>query len=70
MSIVSTKLTRADHGRRMSLAEIESAKPLRLQVVTVGPSDTVEKLAMPLEAPSDPLEQPLNLGAILIPAFH
>jgi len=32
--------------RRMSLAEIESAKPLRLQVVTVGPSDTVEKLAM------------------------
>ena len=31
--------------RRMSLAEIESAKPLRLQIVTVGPSDTVEKLA-------------------------
>ena len=30
----------------MSLAEIESAKPLRLQVVTVGPGDTVEKLAM------------------------
>jgi predicted Zn-dependent protease len=31
--------------RRMSLAEIESAKPLRLQVITVGPSDTVERLA-------------------------
>ena len=31
--------------RRMSLAEIEAAKPLRLQVVTVGPADTVEKLA-------------------------
>jgi len=31
--------------RRMSLAEIEDAKPLRLQVVTVGPADTVEKLA-------------------------
>jgi predicted Zn-dependent protease len=31
--------------RRMSLAEIEEAKPLRLQVVTVGPSDTVERLA-------------------------
>ena len=31
--------------RRMSLAEIEDAKPLRLQVVTVAPSDTVEKLA-------------------------
>jgi predicted Zn-dependent protease len=31
--------------RRMSLAEIEDAKPLRLQVVTVGPGDTVEKLS-------------------------
>ncbi len=31
--------------RRMSLAEIEDAKPLRLQIVTVGPNDTVEKLA-------------------------
>src|SRR5579885_2229396 len=31
--------------RRMSLAEIEAAKPLRLQIVTVGPNDTVEKLA-------------------------
>jgi predicted Zn-dependent protease len=31
--------------RRMSLAEIEEAKPLRVQVVTVGPGDTVEKLA-------------------------
>ncbi len=31
--------------RRMSLAEIEDAKPLRLQIVTVRPGDTVEKLA-------------------------
>ena len=31
--------------RRMSLAEIEDAKPLRVQVVMVGPGDTVEKLA-------------------------
>jgi predicted Zn-dependent protease len=31
--------------RRMSLAEIEDAKPLRLQLVTVAPGDTVEKLA-------------------------
>ncbi|MGA2891766.1 MAG: M48 family metalloprotease [Xanthobacteraceae bacterium] len=31
--------------RRMSLAEIEDAKPLRLQVVTVAPGDTVDKLA-------------------------
>ena len=31
--------------RRMSLAEIEGAKPLRLQIVTVAPGDTVDKLA-------------------------
>jgi predicted Zn-dependent protease len=31
--------------RRMSLAEIEQAKPLRLQIVTVAPGDTVDKLA-------------------------
>jgi len=31
--------------RRMSLAEIDDTKPLHLQVVTVGPGDTVEKLA-------------------------
>jgi predicted Zn-dependent protease len=31
--------------RRMTLAEIEAAKPLRLRVVTVAPGDTVEKLA-------------------------
>jgi predicted Zn-dependent protease len=31
--------------RRMSLAEIEQAKPLRLTVVTVAPGDTIEKLA-------------------------
>ena len=31
--------------RRMSLAEIEQAKPLHLKIITVGPTDTVEKLA-------------------------
>jgi predicted Zn-dependent protease len=31
--------------RRMTLAEIKAAKPLRLAVVTVGAHDTVEKLA-------------------------
>jgi predicted Zn-dependent protease len=31
--------------RRMSLAEIEQTKPLRLRVVKVGPGDTVDKLA-------------------------
>jgi len=34
-----------DSFRRMSLAEIEQAKPLHLKVVTVGPGDTVERLA-------------------------
>jgi predicted Zn-dependent protease len=31
--------------RRMSIAEIETAKPLRLKVVTVAPGETVDKLA-------------------------
>ena len=31
--------------RRMRLAEIEAAKPLRLKVVTIGAGDTVERLA-------------------------
>jgi predicted Zn-dependent protease len=31
--------------RRMSIAETEQAKPLRLRIVTVAPGDTVEKLA-------------------------
>ncbi len=43
--------------RRMSLAEIEEAKPLRLQVVTVGPGDTVEKLAARMAVADRPLER-------------
>jgi predicted Zn-dependent protease len=31
--------------RRMSIAETEQAKPLRLRIVTVTPGDTMEKLA-------------------------
>jgi predicted Zn-dependent protease len=31
--------------RRMSLAEIQQAKPLHLKIVKVAPGDTVEKLA-------------------------
>ena len=31
--------------RRMSLAEIAQAKPLRIKIVKVAPGDTVEKLA-------------------------
>ena len=43
--------------RRMSLAEIEDAKPLRLQVVTVGPADTVEKLATRMAVADRPAER-------------
>jgi predicted Zn-dependent protease len=31
--------------RRMTLAEVKATRPLRLKIVTVGPGDTVEKLA-------------------------
>ncbi len=34
-----------DSFRRMSLAEIEQAKPLRVKILKVAPGDTVEKLA-------------------------
>jgi len=43
--------------RRMSLAEIEDARPLRLQIVTVGPSDTAEKLATRMAVADRPLER-------------
>ena len=43
--------------RRMSLAEIEDAKPLRLQVVRVGPGDTVEKLAARMAVADRQLER-------------
>ena len=43
--------------RRMSLAEIEDARPLRLQVVTVGPNDTAEKLATRMAVADRPLER-------------
>jgi predicted Zn-dependent protease len=36
--------------RRMTLAEIKSARPLRLKIVTVRPGDTVEKLAARMPA--------------------
>jgi predicted Zn-dependent protease len=42
--------------RHMRLAEIETAKPLRLVVVTVGPQDNVERLASPMAIADRPLE--------------
>jgi len=43
--------------RRMSLAEIEEAKPLRLRMVKVGPGDTVEKLAAKMAVPDRQVER-------------
>jgi predicted Zn-dependent protease len=43
--------------RRMSLAEIEDARPLRLQIITVGPTDTAEKLATRMAVADRPLER-------------
>jgi predicted Zn-dependent protease len=43
--------------RRMSLAEIEQAKPLHLKVVTVGPGDTVERLASRMAVPDRAAER-------------
>jgi predicted Zn-dependent protease len=46
-----------DTFRRMSLAEIKQAKPLRLKVVVVSPGDTVEKLASRMAVSDRPLER-------------
>ena len=43
--------------RRLSLREIQQIHPLRLQVVTVGTDDTVEKLARRMATPDLPLER-------------
>ena len=43
--------------RRLSLAEMEEAKPLRLKVVTVAPADSVEKLASHMAVADRPLER-------------
>jgi predicted Zn-dependent protease len=43
--------------RRMSLTEIEGAKPLRLKVVSVAPGDTVEKFATQMAVVDRPAER-------------
>jgi predicted Zn-dependent protease len=43
--------------RRMSLAESKATKPLRLKIVTVAPSDTVERLASRMATSDRPLER-------------
>ncbi|HEX8828644.1 MAG TPA: M48 family metalloprotease [Xanthobacteraceae bacterium] len=43
--------------RRMTIAETEQAKPLRLRIVTVAPGDTVEKLASKMAVPDRAAER-------------
>src|SRR5262245_29559968 len=43
--------------RRMTLAESQAAKPMRLRVVTVEAGDTVEKLATRMGTTERPLER-------------
>src|SRR5262245_48275353 len=49
--------------RRMTLKESQQVRPLRLKIVTVGPNDTVEKLAQRM-AMSDHLERFRTLNGI------
>jgi predicted Zn-dependent protease len=49
--------------RRMSVAEIEKAQPLRLKSVTVAPHDTIEKLASRM-ATDKPVERFLVLNGL------
>jgi predicted Zn-dependent protease len=46
-----------DTFRRMTLVEIQHARPLHLKVVQVGPQDTVEKLAARMAVPDRQLER-------------
>ena len=43
--------------RRMTVAEIEAAKPLRLKVTTVAPGDTIERLAGHMAGLDHPIER-------------
>jgi predicted Zn-dependent protease len=53
-----------DTFRRLTLAEIGQAKPLRVRIVTVKPGDTVEKLAERMEIPDGRLERFLVLNGL------
>jgi predicted Zn-dependent protease len=50
--------------RRMSVKEASEAKPLRLQVVTVGPQDTVDSLSRRMETPDKKRERFLALNGL------
>jgi predicted Zn-dependent protease len=53
-----------DTFRRLTLAEIGQAKPLRVRIVTVKPGDTVEKLAERMGIPDGRLERFLVLNGL------
>jgi predicted Zn-dependent protease len=53
-----------DTFRRLTLAEIQHAKPLRVRVVTVKPGDTIEKLAERMEVPDRRVERFLVLNGL------
>ena len=50
--------------RRMTQTEIDSAKPLRLRVVTVTPGDTAERMAARMPLVDRPLERFLILNGL------
>jgi predicted Zn-dependent protease len=50
--------------RRMTLSEIEGARPLRIKVVTVMPSDTPERLAARMAITDRPLQRFLVLNGL------
>jgi len=43
--------------RRLTLAEIQSARPLRLKIITVQPGDTAESLSHRMASVDHPLER-------------
>ncbi len=49
--------SRSDSFRRMTVAESQAARPLRIKVVTVAPGDTVERLAKSMAIADRPLER-------------
>ncbi|MEX1083510.1 MAG: LysM peptidoglycan-binding domain-containing protein, partial [Xanthobacteraceae bacterium] len=51
--------------RRMTLTEIKDARPLRIKVVTVTPSDTVKRLAARMAISDRPLERFLVLNGLV-----
>jgi predicted Zn-dependent protease len=53
-----------DTFRRLSLSEMQGAKPLRLKVVSVAPGDTAERLATHMAVTDRPLERFLVINGL------